>query len=289
MRQKRRRIILTCDDCGLSEGINEAALQLHLSGMATTASVMTNLVATSHALRLFADHPSFQVGAHLNLTTGYPLTSVLSPSPITYRDGRFRSKWSLFARSLLPNKRFLELVEDELTRQMEVFFESNIRPTHITTHIQFHLAPSLRKAVFRLARKFQVVWVRAYEIRSVVAPKNPFTFMRESMKPAQEKLLLIPDYLVVAQMWMQKDPKHLVERIAKLDGNIELVVHPGLVGDITFPYDIDSHTPTERYIEMSYFKQVLALLGTQAKHLQIGDLACNLPDFDSLSKRSSHS
>src|SRR5258706_4250895 len=98
-----RRILVTADDCGLSEGINLATVSLHARGMITAASLITNFPANAHALTLFSAYPSLEIGVHLNLTEGYALTSASPESGLTDLIGRFRTRISLFYRSLLPS------------------------------------------------------------------------------------------------------------------------------------------------------------------------------------------
>ncbi len=105
-----KTVIITCDDCGLSEGINLAALALHEKGMATAASLITNFPAVEHAFKLFAAVPSLECGAHLNLTEGEPLTRSDS---LTGPDSRFRGRAAFWRRALLPDRAWLQAVEAE--------------------------------------------------------------------------------------------------------------------------------------------------------------------------------
>src|SRR5438105_9777241 len=96
------RVSVTSDDCGLSVGINLATLDLHVRGIVSSASVMTNFPSTAHALELFRPYPSLRLGVHLNLSDGVPLSALSSPSALTRADGRFRPLLSLLTRSLRP-------------------------------------------------------------------------------------------------------------------------------------------------------------------------------------------
>ena len=52
-----QRLIVTADDCGMSEGINQATYDLHKRGYISAASVMTNFPGYRHALERFSDCP----------------------------------------------------------------------------------------------------------------------------------------------------------------------------------------------------------------------------------------
>src|SRR6476646_5568344 len=115
------RLLVTCDDCGLSEGINRAALELHERGVADYASIMANFPATRHALALFRTVPTFGVGVHLNLTDGVPLTAPQMTSGLTRADGRFGAMPVLLRRTIRPAPRMLAALEKELGAQVDVF------------------------------------------------------------------------------------------------------------------------------------------------------------------------
>ena len=67
------RLMISCDDCGLSTGIDQAVINLHQNGMATTASIMSNFPHVQTAFETYSAYPSIELGAHLNLSDGKPL------------------------------------------------------------------------------------------------------------------------------------------------------------------------------------------------------------------------
>lgn len=252
-----QHLIITCDDCGLSEGINVASAALHEAGIATTASVMTNFPAAQHAFDLFARYPTLELGVHLNLTDGLPLTRPVSPSAITQRDARFRRKGALHLRALFPTGRFRSLVEAELRQQIEVFFSAGLQPKHLTTHQHFHVLPALRDLVLDLAREYDVPWVRAHNLGAGVVPHNPF-YRPQSSNPAYEDIAM-PDYLVGIKWWVGRSPQRLAGLLAALEGAVELVIHPCTPSDSSYPQEV-AYPPYERHAEVRFLEQVYPLL-----------------------------
>ena len=55
------RLIITADDCGVSEGINQTIYDLHRQGYISAASVMTNFPAQRHALELLRTCPDLDL------------------------------------------------------------------------------------------------------------------------------------------------------------------------------------------------------------------------------------
>ena len=176
-----RKLIITCDDCGLSEGINLATLELYRKGLVISPSVMMNFAAARHALDLFAAYPALEIGIHLNLTEGFPVVNTPSPSQLIRGDGRFRDRSTLWYQALLAQPIFLEQAKIELTAQMERFIQFGLRPAHITTHTHFHLFPALCRVVEQLARDFSIPWIRAHRLQSTVLPFNPLFYAEKPL------------------------------------------------------------------------------------------------------------
>ncbi len=250
-----KKLLVTADDCGLSQGINLATVELHQKGIVTAASVMTNFPASQHALELFAAYPMLQVGVHLNLTDGFALLRGLSR--LTFPDGRFRPAANLFARSLAPSREFLASIENELAAQINIVIQAGLRPNHLTTHLHFHTLPALRVIVFRLAERYRVEWVRTYRLRAMVIPFNPFLRKRNSR--LRTEAVRVPDFMAVILYWLRRKPEDFAGALANLRGIVELVVHPGFEPDETFPEGIH-HTPEERFRETRYLERLWQLL-----------------------------
>jgi len=267
-----RQLIITADDCGLSEGINEAALDLYQRGLLTTATVMMNFEATEHALGLFEREPGLRVGVHLNLTDGYPLAALEPTDGIIGADGRFHSRTVLFPRAVFPANNWLGSARAEMVAQIEAFREmTGHRPDHLTTHMHFHILPSLRALVLDLAEEYDIVWVRAFETSSTVIP---FNFLVQ--EPAElfhpDNLRITPDYIASVQAWLPQDPDRLLQTLRGLNGLIEIVLHPDDPEDTTYP-EAMSHRPDERARERDYLLRLAESMQDCRDDFQIADPA----------------
>jgi hypothetical protein len=250
------KIIITCDDCGLSEGINRAALELYQKGLPISPSVMMNFAASRHALDLFAAYPALDIGIHLNLTDGFPVMTDPPPSQLTRGDGRFRDRSTLWYRALLSQTLFLEQAKRELTAQLERFIAFGRRPGHLTTHTHFHVFPALYRLVEQLAGEYGIPWIRASRLQATVLPFNPFC---DPEKPTpNDEGGLEPDFLIPIKYWLNRPPEELAQRLHSLPGTVEIVVHPCADQDDTFPPGV-LYSPHERHLEMVYLEAVMAL------------------------------
>ncbi|MEO0561832.1 MAG: ChbG/HpnK family deacetylase, partial [Chloroflexota bacterium] len=269
-RSNTRQLIITADDCGLSEGINAATRDLHRSGLMTTATLMMNFSAVSHAVHTFREVPTLKTGVHLNLTDGYPLSDIDPASMLVQSDGRFQSRTVLFPRAIFPNAAWLAAVEGEMTAQIEAYIHQvGRKPHHLTTHMHFHILPSLRDLVLGLAQRYEIEWVRAFETSSTVIPYNFFVQEpTELFRP--DNLKITPDYIVSAQAWMNLSPQRLVDTLLSLNGLIELVVHPDDPEDATYPVEMN-HRPDERARERDYLLRFAEAMAPHAEAFVIAD------------------
>jgi predicted glycoside hydrolase/deacetylase ChbG (UPF0249 family) len=239
---------ITCDDCGMHESINEATLALHRDGMAHSASVMANFPATQHALDQFKPYLALRIGAHLNLSEGQALTGV---SLLTDVHGNFLPIGYTTRAWIYASAEYLEAVEAEFCAQIERLAQAGIELEHLTTHMHFHVIPVLREIVLRLARRWNVQWVRAYRARDTMIPNNPW----RTLTHAQEDMVL--DYLAPVMYWVGHSPHAMREALHAARGTVEIVVHPALPN---VPLPLWRYGTEGRVGEVEYLKQVWALL-----------------------------
>src|SRR5206468_1104784 len=115
-------------------------------------------------------------------------------------DGRFRSAPHLFLHALLPNAKFLAHVEAELTAQVKAFGLAGVAPQHLSTHLHFHMLPSLRRIVLRLADQYRVPWVRPWRLRATAVPSNPLL----NSNLGQPIPSAAPNYITVVGYWLRR-------------------------------------------------------------------------------------
>jgi predicted glycoside hydrolase/deacetylase ChbG (UPF0249 family) len=242
-------LIITADDCGLSEGINTATVELHQQGYITAASIMANFPAHRHAFELFRQHPTLEIGAHLTLSDGQPVTDDIPEySPLTKTDNGFRNKFNLFSRLWIPSDETIVWIRHELNAQLKRFIDAKLPPQHITTHHHFHTIPALRKIVYELALRYKVKWVRAHEFRATIAPYNLIPYPQQL---AGDFTFEVPSYISPMQSWMSRNVDLYAEKLLELEGTIEIVTHPSIAVDDTFPEDVE-YGSALRYAEQEY-------------------------------------
>ena len=228
-------LIVTADDCGLTDAINQKTYDLHQAGYISAASVMTNYPAHQHALALFRNCPELDLGIHLSLTDGHPVTGDEGHHPhLLNEDFSFRGNLSLYLRSHFFSAGATRWILNELDAQMRRFTEAGLRPRHISTHHHFHTIPLLRRIVRELAQEYAVDWVRAHDFRASVSAHN--IFLRRQRRRERDRFFM-PDYVAAVQACMSLSVDAFCKRISRLSGTVEIVVHPAPRQDPDFPAD----------------------------------------------------
>lgn len=248
------RLIITADDCGLSEGINQTVYDLHRQGYISAASVMTNFPAHTHALELFRSCPDLDVGIHLSLTDGHPVTSHDTRHPhLLNEDFSFRSNLSLYIRSHFFSAGAVDWIRSELDAQLRRFTVLGLQPGHISTHHHFHAIPLLRRIVHELAGKYGVKWVRAHEFRATFSAHNPFL---RAQRQSQQVNFSMPDFMTAIQANLSRPVDEYCARFVNLQGTVEVISHPSPPRDADFPADM-RYGPPQRYAETQYLIRVI--------------------------------
>jgi predicted glycoside hydrolase/deacetylase ChbG (UPF0249 family) len=182
MNPTRAHIVLHADDLGLNPAVTEGVLNGFRHGLLTSSSLLSNAPDAAGALdmwkRLEAERragglPSlakrqrlgdpdqpFDLGVHLNLTQGRPLTGDRYPSELLDAHGRFPGVFALFARLRRRGDRFRAALQGELEEQVRFLVDHGLKPTHLNGHQYVELLPQVRSLVPALLAKFSIPTMR---------------------------------------------------------------------------------------------------------------------------------
>lgn len=155
-----RLLVVNADDFGLTSGVDRAILRAGVDGIVTSTSVLATgptLAGSVSGLRASA----LGIGAHLIAVGGAPpLLSAREVPSLVDGQGRLPRSWHAFVgrsgrRAIDPDD-----LEREFSAQIESLIASNLHLTHLDTHQNIHLLPSVARVVVRLARRFDVGFIR---------------------------------------------------------------------------------------------------------------------------------
>jgi len=116
----------------------------------------------SSAARHRLDDPRqpFDLGIHLNLTQGRPLTSDRYPAELLDHAGRFPGPGALFLHLRGRSTAFAAQIEAELSAQIEFVLDRQAQPTHLNGHQYVEMMPALAALIPRLVKKYSIPAMR---------------------------------------------------------------------------------------------------------------------------------
>lgn len=138
---KKKRIIINADDCGMSQTVNEHIEKAILAGKITSTTVMTNMHDFDGAVRLYKQyHDCISFGWHINLSEGKPLLYsqllldkgfyIESEHGVEMNGRKFLHKW-------LTSEARKEITK-ELMAQCSKLRDSGIVISHVDSHHHAH-------------------------------------------------------------------------------------------------------------------------------------------------------
>lgn len=150
----RARLIITADDFGLNEAVNEAVERGCRDGVLRAASLMVAAPAAADAIARAQRLPGLAVGLHLVLTDGPALLPPQRMPDLVDARGVFRDAMvpSAFRLFFLP--RIRRQLAAEIRAQFEAFRASGLRLDHVNTHKHFHLHPTVLSLVLAIGAEF---------------------------------------------------------------------------------------------------------------------------------------
>ncbi len=230
----RRRLIVNADDFGLTRGVNEGIIEARTRGILRSATLMANGPAFDHAAALAREHQELDVGCHLMLVRGAALTLPGGKLPDSVPQLLGRLATSLAA----------DLIEQEFAAQIDKLHQAGIEPTHLDTHKHTHLAPPVLKALLRVARRFDIPWVRRpFDLpltaaRGAGSPRTRAVqwclrpLARRFARSIERHGCRATDHFAGFQMTGAFEARQLIALIRELpDGLTEFMCHPGRVTD----------------------------------------------------------
>jgi chitin disaccharide deacetylase len=165
-----RFLIVTADDFGLHEAVNEAVQQASQQGILTAASLMVGAPASADAVRRARALPRLRVGLHLVLVDGAPLLPAAQVALLVDRSGQFGSRMAVDGARYFLSRNAQRQLEAEIRAQFRAFAATGLTLDHVNAHKHFHLHPTLLTLMLRVGRE--------YGMRAVRYPYEPTQLRR---------------------------------------------------------------------------------------------------------------
>ena len=152
-------IIITVDDFGMSKGINAAILTGIEKGIITSTNVMVNMPWSHEAKAIVETQRDCDVGIHLNITSGKPVSDKDTVLSLVDENGCFYA-YPIFKKRLRQKKISKSEVKRELEAQIAKYRNTIGEPDYWNTHNHVHMLPELFKIFIDTARRHELFVMR---------------------------------------------------------------------------------------------------------------------------------
>lgn len=171
-----RRLIVTADDFGADEAVNEAVERAHVDGILTAASLMVAAPAAADAVERARRLPKLGVGLHLVLVEGHPALPPEQVPDLVDRSGRFRTNMVRAGIDIFFRPGVRRQLAAEIDAQFAAFAATGLPLDHVNAHKHFHLHPTIAGLILKIGPR--------YGMRAVRAPVEPAAIVN-AIEPRQ--------------------------------------------------------------------------------------------------------
>ncbi len=224
-------LVVTADDLGLSPGVTKGILESHRRGIVRSTSLIVTTDFSAEAAAQARMEPDLEVGLHIDLVGGWPVSDPGAVRSLVDVEGRFVGLAELTRRLFSGRVRARELAA-EVRAQAALARSWGILPLAWDSHRHVHLIPPVARVVGRVARDEGVRWVRrARSPRGWTGPKE--TALRAATFVSALAFRGIPGnrwYVDITSQRPRLDAAD-VALLATYGGVGEIGAHPGYVDD----------------------------------------------------------
>lgn len=240
-----KKLIITADDYGMSEGVNEAINAGIDAGLITSTNVMTNMPFYGEAVKL-KDKKDVSVGLHWVLACGKSVLPFEKIPTLVSQSGEFYP-YPEFRQRIRKKLISYSDIKKELIAQYNLFYNLMGQPdywnTHQNTHVDFGIYQLFVDTAVELGIYKMRSHQRIYVKRSDDTQKMPLKW--RMLEPFKSKILDVwqnnahkkgvssPDGLIVCLNKLDiNNLKYLFANITWKNKNIgEYVIHPASKND----------------------------------------------------------
>jgi len=150
----KRRVILTADDFGLDEAVNEAVERAHRDGVLTATSLMVGAPAAADAVARARRLPKLAVGLHVVLVQGSPVLPSHDVTPLVDATGAFPNSPTHAGLRYFFRPGARRALAAEIRAQFAAFAATGLGLDHVNAHNHLHLHPTILGLILRIGRDF---------------------------------------------------------------------------------------------------------------------------------------
>ncbi len=160
-----RRVIVSADDFGLSEAVNEGIERAYRDGVLQAASLMVAAPASDDAVRIARANPGLRVGLHLVVIEGPGVLPPMDIPDLVDPTGQFPSDQLGLGVAYFFRPGVRRQLAAEIRAQFAAFAATGLALDHANAHKHMHLHPTVGAMMLRIGRD--------YGLRRIRVPAEP--------------------------------------------------------------------------------------------------------------------
>ena len=186
----------------MSLAYNRAVTEAYSSGILRSVSLTANGEAFDSAVsEVLPNCPELGVGVHLNIIEGKALSTDVGK--LTDDEGNFNNSFIQMLIKAYTDKVFLEQVEKEFREQIEKVKSTNIKITHLDSHVHVHSIPPIFCIVCKLAKEYGINQVRTQFEKPYLVP-DLFIHLSKKYLVNIIKIILLDSFTYLNRMQIEK-------------------------------------------------------------------------------------
>jgi predicted glycoside hydrolase/deacetylase ChbG (UPF0249 family) len=224
-------LVVTADDLGLSPAVTKGVLEAHRHGIVRSASLIVTFESSAEAAALARREPDLEVGLHIDLVGGTPVSDPAAVPSLIDGEGRF---WRLaeFASRVVTGRVRAAEIATEVRAQVARARGWGVEPLAWDSHRHTHLMPPVAGVIGRVARDEGARWIRrARSPRTWTGPKEAALRAASFASGLAYRGIAGPTWFVDLSSERPKLDAAGVALLATYGGVGELGAHPGYVDD----------------------------------------------------------
>jgi hopanoid biosynthesis associated protein HpnK len=148
-----KRLIVTGDDFGLAEPVNEAIERAHREGILTTASLMVGGPAAADAVSRARRLPELRVGLHVVVVEGRPVLPPSDLPDLVDERGELPSDLVAAGFRFFFSRRVRRQLGAEIRAQFDAFRRTGLPLDHVNAHDHLQVHPTVLGLLLAIGRE----------------------------------------------------------------------------------------------------------------------------------------
>lgn len=229
-------IIISADDCGISENIDKGIFDCLDNGLISDFSLMSNGENFENTIKKINDREIKNVGCHVCLVDNEKMIAE-DPKNILGKNNKFyksSTPYNLFLSSYFK-KEILEQCRKEINLQVTKIYDYNLKISHLDSHQHTHLFPNLSEIFIDICNQYKIKFLR----NPVAIKKNFRSYIFRIFSNIFKRKINNKNFNIVSAYGFDMSNglefeyiKKIIDKNFEINTTTELFCHPGYIDEI---------------------------------------------------------